>query len=155
MIAAEHMEVWTGAEAADGARSGMGRAVVLERTASARRAMVPLHSRDEDETFSVVEGELTFFVGGEVVRATPGDVVVAPRHVPRTLRVESEEARWLVTTRVRSLGRFEDFGRALVRPSATAAAAWASAEDEATLRALGAANGIALLGPPGLLPSDL
>lgn len=129
--------------------------VLLERSGSTRGAMAPLHSRDEGETVSVVEGRLTFFVGAHVVPAGPGDVVALPRHVARTFRVESDRARWLVATRVRSLARFDDFSRALVPPAGDDAAAWASAEDEATVRALGSANGIALLGPPGLLPSEL
>lgn len=138
-----------------GRRSPPPLRVVLERSGSTRGAMTPLHSREEEETFSVLEGELTFFVGAHVVPARPGDVVVLPRHVARTLRVESDRARWLVATRARSLGRFEDFARALVPPREGCTTAWATAEDEATLEALGAANGITLLGPPGLLPSEL
>ncbi|HEX2044954.1 MAG TPA: cupin domain-containing protein [Gaiellaceae bacterium] len=153
MTAAGLMNVST---PAGGARRGSGPGrVVLERASSTRGAMAPLHSRDEDETFTMVEGELTFFVGAHVVPAKAGDVVVVPRHVPRTIRVESDRARWLVATRARSPARFDDFGRALARPLERGAAVWTSAEDEATLRALGAANGTAVLGPPGRLPSEL
>jgi hypothetical protein len=111
--------------------------------------MPPLHRRNEDERYRVLEGELTFYVGDQVVRAGAGDVVVAPRGVRRTFRVESEWARWLVVTRVCSAERFEDFGRALARPAAD----WPSPDEAAAVAAIGAANGIEVLGPPGSLPS--
>jgi mannose-6-phosphate isomerase-like protein (cupin superfamily) len=86
------------AETALGTAAGPAGALV-EREAPRRGLMPPLHARSQDETYHVLAGELIFFVGDEVVRARPGDVVVAPRGVPRTYRVESEGARWLVLTR--------------------------------------------------------
>jgi mannose-6-phosphate isomerase-like protein (cupin superfamily) len=127
-----------------------GRAVAIQRVAERAGLMPPLHRRDEDERYRVLEGELTFYVGDEVVRAGAGEVVVAPRGVRRTFRVESEWARWLVVTRVRSAERFEDFGRALARP----AAGWPSPDEVAAVAAIGSANGIEVLGPPGSLPSE-
>jgi mannose-6-phosphate isomerase-like protein (cupin superfamily) len=129
------------------------RTALVERRAAGRGLMPPLHARSEDETHHVLAGELTFFVGDEIVRARGGDVVVAPRDVPRTYRVQSGGARWLVLTRVSSLARFEDFGRALAEP--VAGCGWPSPEEAASLDALAAANGIRILGPPGRLPSDL
>ena len=116
--------------------------------------MPPLHARDEDETYYVLGGELTFFVGADVVRAETGDVVVAPREVPRTYRVESEDARWLVLTRVASAARFEDFGRALAVPVNGPAADWPTSDEAAGVPAIASTNGIEVLGPPGMLPSD-
>lgn len=116
--------------------------------------MTPLHAREEDETYHVLAGEITFFVGGEALRAGPGATVDAPRGVARTLRVETAEASWLVVTRVNALARYADFGRALARPSSESQREWASAEDRATVEAIAAANGIQLLGPPGALPPD-
>jgi quercetin dioxygenase-like cupin family protein len=126
-------------------------AALVERHAARRGMMPPLHTHDEDETVRVVSGELTFFVGDEVVRARAGDVVVAPRRVARTYRVESDGARWLVLTRLASVARFEDFGRALAEPGDTAG--WPSEEELRSLRAIAAANGIEILGPPGSVPS--
>jgi quercetin dioxygenase-like cupin family protein len=128
----------------------LARAVAVERVAARSGLMPPLHTRDEEESYHVLEGELTFYVGGDAVRAGSGDRVVAPRGARRTFRVESERARWLVVTRVRSVERFEDFGRALAR----SASGWPSAEEAATVAAIGAANGIEVLGPPGSLPSE-
>lgn len=131
------------------------RIALLERHAKRRGVMPPLHSRDEDETYYVLGGELTFFVGADVVRAESGDVVDAPRHVPRTYRVESDGARWLVLTRVASVARFEDFGRAVAVPVAAPDEAWPGDDEAAGLAAIAAANAISVLGPPGMLPSDL
>ena len=125
--------------------------VELERAAPAG-AMAPLLVRTVDEIYRVLEGVVTFFVGAEQVAAAPGDVVVAPRRVPRTFRVESEDARWVVITRVRSPERFFDFGRAVSAPAAHPEAGWPSADEEATVASIAGANGIELLGPPGALP---
>ena len=109
--------------------------------------MAPLLVRTVDEIYRVLEGAVTFFVGAEQVAAAPGDVVVAPRRVPRTFRVESEDARWVVITRVRSPERFFDFGRAVSAPAADPEAGWPSADEEATVASIAGANGIELLGP--------
>lgn len=125
------------------------RSVLLFERSATRGAMAPLHRRPEDETFRVVDGEVTFFVGDEAVRARAGDVVVAPSGIPRTFRVESAVARWLVLTRVASLERYEDFGRAVAPPVLDG---WWPSEDElAALEAIARANGIEILAPPGVV----
>jgi mannose-6-phosphate isomerase-like protein (cupin superfamily) len=49
----------------------------------------PLHiHRREDEAWYVVEGEVTFFIGCEEVKAGPGAFVFAPRNVQHGYRVE-------------------------------------------------------------------
>jgi mannose-6-phosphate isomerase-like protein (cupin superfamily) len=124
---------------------------LVERSAP-EGAMPPLYRREEAETYRVLEGEVLFFIGDEIVPAGPGDVVVAAAGAERTFRVESEDARWLVLTRVATLERFLDFNRAVVEPISVPVAGWPSAEEEAVLASIGAANGIKLLGPPGVLP---
>ena len=128
------------------------RMLLTEREAGAG-AMPPLHARDRDETYHVVRGSMTFFVGDDVLHAQEGELVVVPRGKPRTFRVESERARWLVLTRARSALRYEDFGRALAVPSG--GAVWSTPDDAAAVTAIAQANEIAILGPPGMLPSDL
>jgi quercetin dioxygenase-like cupin family protein len=132
---------------------GETRVAAIESLELPRGTMPPLYVRDRDETVQVLRGEVTFYVGREVVRARAGDAVVLPRDVPRTFRVESERARWLVVTEVRSLVRYEDFGRAVAsaEPSRVPQA-WDSEDDAATVGAIAAANGIVVLGPPGTLP---
>ena len=133
------------------AAAGPGQVALVERSAR-RGAMAPLHRRDEDEAYRLIEGEVTFFVDDYSVPAQPGDVVVAPAGVPRTFRIESDRARWMVLTRVSSLERFVDFGRAVTAPAGDPAAGWQPPDDERRLAAMAAANGIELLGPPGALP---
>jgi mannose-6-phosphate isomerase-like protein (cupin superfamily) len=132
------------------AGDGRGRIVAVERHATGPGVMPPLHRRDEDESYHVLEGSLTFFVEDEVRPAAAGEVVVAPRGARRTFRVESRRARWVVLTRAGSPSRFEDFGRALACP----AGGWSSEDEAARVAALGAPNGIEVLGPPGSLPSE-
>lgn len=129
--------------------AGAGRQPVLaERTAGGGK-MPPLHARDEGEAYRVTQGIVTFFVGDEEVTAGPGDVVVAPAGAARTFRVESDRATWFVLTHVRSLARFEDWGRAVTEPLDDG---WPSPEEAATVASIAGANGIELLGPPGDLP---
>jgi mannose-6-phosphate isomerase-like protein (cupin superfamily) len=123
---------------------------MVERTAPAG-AMPPLHRRDVAETYRVLDGEVTFFIGEDEVPARAGDVVVAPAGAARSFRAGSA-ARWLVLTHVTSLERFVDFGRALSAPVDCPSAGWPSAAEESSSAAIAAANGIELLGPPGALP---
>lgn len=44
----------------------------------------PLHHHDFDETFYVLEGELTFRLGGDVFTRRAGELAFAPRGVPHT-----------------------------------------------------------------------
>src|SRR3954447_20803240 len=106
---------WFTDELAAAATSATGQVAIVERGAREGQ-MPPLVRRSEAETYRVLDGEVVFFVGADMVWAGPGDVVVAPRDVPRTFRVASSEARWLVLTQVRSLESFADFGRAVSAP---------------------------------------
>jgi mannose-6-phosphate isomerase-like protein (cupin superfamily) len=131
--------------------SSQGQVAMVERSAP-EGFMPPLLRRSEDETYRVTEGEVVFFIGHDMVWAEAGDVVVAPRDVPRTFRAGPGGARWLVLTRVASLERFVEFGRAVSIPLAAPAADWPSADERSAVAAMGAVNGIELLGPPGGLP---
>ncbi|MEA2482486.1 MAG: hypothetical protein QOC55_433, partial [Thermoleophilaceae bacterium] len=77
---------------------------------------------------------------------------VAAAGAERTFRVVSEDARWLVLTRVTSLERFLDWGRAAPEVLATPLSWSPTGEDFAAIASIAAANGIELLGPPGVLP---
>lgn len=124
------------------------RLVLVERRAPRAGVMPPLHAHAEDAQYEVLAGKLTFYVGGEVVRAVGGDAVVVPAGVPHTFRVESAGSRWLVATHVASPARFEDLGLALASPVDE----WPSLDELAALEAIAAHNGIQILGPPGRLP---
>jgi quercetin dioxygenase-like cupin family protein len=53
-----------------------------------------VHHR-EDESFFLLEGELTVRVGDRTWHASPGSFVFCPRDVPHLLTVESDEVRML------------------------------------------------------------
>jgi len=58
----------------------------------------PLHiHRDADETFYVIAGTVSVFVGDERMDAGPGDYVFAPMGIPHAFLVTSEYAEMLVT----------------------------------------------------------
>src|SRR5262245_59677451 len=54
--------------------------------------MPPLHlHRREDEYFVMLEGEITVFLPGESRRVGAGEAAFAPKDVPHTYRIESDE----------------------------------------------------------------
>ena len=58
----------------------------------------PLHvHHSEDETFYILEGEVTMFVGDERIDLVAGDYCFGRRGVPHAYLVTSERARMLVT----------------------------------------------------------
>jgi len=63
-----------------------------------RKGNVPprhIHHR-EDETFYVIEGEMTFSIGDRTIKATPGTMVFAPRDVAHSFTIDSDQVRILV-----------------------------------------------------------
>jgi quercetin dioxygenase-like cupin family protein len=52
--------------------------------------------RREDETFYVLEGEMTVSVGESTIKATPGTMVFLPRGVAHSFAIESEQLRVLI-----------------------------------------------------------
>ena len=126
-----------------------GRVAVTENLAP-RGSGSPLHVHHrEDEWFYVIEGELTFWVGGETIVAPAGSFVYGPREVPHTFIVSSEQARFLLV--VEPAG-FEDFVRALATPAERLEIPPASSEppDLEALVAVAASYGIDIVGPPGI-----
>ena len=58
----------------------------------------PLHvHHNEDETFYILKGEVTFVVGDERSDLAAGDFLFAPRDITHAYVVRSERARMLVT----------------------------------------------------------
>ncbi len=103
----------------------------------------------EDEWFYVIEGELTLWVGGEVVVAPAGSFVYGPRDIPHTFLVTSSEARFLMVTEP---APFADFVRALSVPAEALMLPPASVEPPTPehMTAVSAEYGIEILGPPGI-----
>ena len=126
-----------------------GRVAVIEHLA-AQGSGSPLHvHRREDEWFYVTEGELTFWVGGQVIPAPAGSFVYGPRDIPHTFEVTSAEARFLL---VAEPAGFEAFMRAVGEPARALTLPPPPDEppDPAKLAAAAASYGIEILGPPGI-----
>ena len=131
------------------AEATAGRVAVIEHLAP-RGSGSPLHvHHHEDEWFYVTEGELAVWAGGQVVTAAAGSFVYAPRDIPHTFTVSSEQARFLLVTEPAG---FEDFMRELAEPARQLTIPPAAAEppDIARLTAIAAGYGIEILGPPGI-----
>lgn len=131
------------------AESTGGAVAVIEHLAP-RGSGSPLHVHSrEDEWFYVIEGELTFWVGGETIVAPAGSFVFGPKGIPHTFIVSSEEARFLL---VAQPAGFEQFMRAAGQPATALEipAPAAPPSDLGPLIALAAAHGIEILGPPGI-----
>jgi quercetin dioxygenase-like cupin family protein len=114
-------------------------AVVEQR--GRRGEMTPVHRHSQDEVVHVMEGALVLVVGEERVHLRPGKTYSAPRATAHALVVESEKARYVNATVVRSAARYEDFLRAVAIPGEGAQAAWEEG-DAGRLAALAAPNGI-------------
>jgi quercetin dioxygenase-like cupin family protein len=141
----------------------LGSLVVLKSSAAATNGQVsvseqlaprgmgsPMHvHRREDEWFFVLEGELTFWVDGEVTVAPAGSFVYGPRNVPHTFLVTSDVARFLL---VAEPGGFEDFIRAVGQPAERLELPPPATEppDPEALAKVAATFGIEITGPPGI-----
>jgi hypothetical protein len=68
----------------------------------------PYHvHRDQDESFYVLEGEMTFYVGDAVIEAKAGSFAFGPRNLPHTFVVGSHApARYLLFTEPGGFDRF-------------------------------------------------
>jgi hypothetical protein len=64
-----------------------------------------VHTR-EDEAWYVVDGVVSFLIGGETVRARAGSFLFGPRGVPHGFRVETPTARLVVFATPAGLERF-------------------------------------------------
>ncbi|HZA01790.1 MAG TPA: cupin domain-containing protein [Hyphomicrobiaceae bacterium] len=61
-----------------------------------RHASPPLHTHPQDESYVVLDGQLTVQAGGERFELRPGGVAVVRMGVAHTFRVDSDTARVLV-----------------------------------------------------------
>jgi quercetin dioxygenase-like cupin family protein len=110
----------------------------------------PLHVHaDDDESFYVIDGEITFYVGDAVIEARSGSFAFAPRGVPHTFVVGGQRpARYLVVSEPAGFERF--VAEASVRAeSRTIPPPADRPPDVAALAALAAKHGIQIVGPPG------
>ena len=76
-------------------------------------APLHVHHRD-DEGFWILEGEVTFEVGGETIEASAGDYVFGPRDIPHRFTVGDRGCRMLF---IMVPGGMEDLIRATSEPA--------------------------------------
>ena len=72
-----------------------GRFSLMEEVAPKGSGPGPHKHTWSDETYYIMDGEITFWVGGEIKIAGTGDYVMVPRNTPHAFRVESETVRFL------------------------------------------------------------
>ena len=109
-------------------------------------AETPLHVHHrEDETFCILDGDVTFEVGDTTIEAHAGDVAFAPRDVPHRYSVGPDGCRMLF---IMTPGGFENLVRGMSVPAdARTLPPPSDAEpDWARLSAVAEANGCELLG---------
>ena len=111
----------------------------------------PLHVHHfEDEGFYMLEGEMTFYVGDQTIKAQPGSFLFGPKKVPHAFTVDSGPARLLF---VLSPAGFEDLVREMGEPARelTIPPQQEASPDEAEMQrmaAIAARHGNEILGPP-------
>jgi quercetin dioxygenase-like cupin family protein len=127
-----------------------GRVAVIEHTAPYNSGS-PLHVHHrENEWFYVLEGELTIWVDGQVIRAPKGSFVFGPQDTPHTFTVSSPEgARFLLVTEPAG---FESFMRSCAEPAKALTLPPPPGEppDAGRMGAIAEEYGIEILGPPGI-----
>jgi quercetin dioxygenase-like cupin family protein len=129
---------------ANGESTG-GRLAIIEDLAQAGEG-TPLHvHRDDDESFYVLEGDVTFWLGDDPpVRGRPGTFVHVPGGVAHAFRVDSETARYLIIT----TPQHGEFYRAISEPAPERVLPPAGPMDMEKVEAACAAYGVEILGPP-------
>jgi quercetin dioxygenase-like cupin family protein len=106
----------------------------------------PLHvHHDQEETWYVLEGEITVYTPGEERVLRAGDFLLAPRGVPHTYRTGDAGARTIVQSSPAGFAAFVD---AVSQPEPSEP----TPEQAAHVAAVAAEHGIELLGPPGARP---
>lgn len=107
----------------------------------------PLHVHSvEDETFWVLEGELTVVCGEDTHSAAPGTMVFLPRGIPHTFRVDGEVPARLTT--VITPGGMEDFFAKVGRPAEGPGLPPAGPVDVEAMARWSEEFGMKLVGPP-------
>jgi quercetin dioxygenase-like cupin family protein len=113
-----------------------------------RGMATPLHRQPAaEETFTVLEGQLRFFLAGaDPIMAGPGSTVYIPAGTVHAFDVQSETARWLDLT----TGSHEAFFRAAGEPARARTLPPEDAPDMAMVKVAAAAqeHGLEILGPP-------
>jgi quercetin dioxygenase-like cupin family protein len=111
----------------------------------------PLHRhREDDETFYVLEGEMTFYLGdSHPIPASAGSFVHIPGGAAHAFRVDSETARYLLIT----TAQHESFYRAISDPAQTRTLPPEAPLDMERVEAAAREYNVEILGPPPGTPA--
>jgi mannose-6-phosphate isomerase-like protein (cupin superfamily) len=104
---------------------------------------------DEDEVFHVIDGRIRFAVGEREFEMGPGETCVAPRGVPHSFKVVSEEGARSLTIVIGD--QFENYVRKVSVPDDPLAAVKDSTPTDAEIKTMveaGAEHRIEFVGPP-------
>ena len=128
---------------ATGEQTGEAFALVDER--ARRGESLPLHRHEADmESFYVLEGEITFYIGDEPgVRAGAGSFVHLPGGTVHGFRVESETARYLILT----TPRHGAFYRAITLPAGPGGSPPSESVEGSQIKQASREYGIEYVGP--------
>ncbi len=110
-------------------------------------SVLHVHHR-EDEGFWILEGELTFYVGDQTIKAHPGSFLFGPKDVPHAFTVDSGPAKLLF---VLSPAGLEDLVRDMGEPAGSLTVPPQAPPSEAEMlqmAAIAAQHGAEILGPP-------
>jgi quercetin dioxygenase-like cupin family protein len=116
-----------------------GRLAMLEQIGQSPNGGPPRHLHaDQDEFFYALEGRYRFEVGDQRFELGEGDSIFAPRGVPHAFIQLTPTARLLLA--YQPAGQMEAFFRAT--------AAWAAPPSAEEVKAVFAAHGMTVVGPP-------
>lgn len=80
-----------------GEQTGGTFALIEELMPAGRGSPYHLHHREE-ETFYVLEGELTFYSGSEKIKGTAGSTIFLPRKIPHGFRADTPSKILILTS---------------------------------------------------------
>ena len=126
-------------------RPGAGWGIAVVEVSMSSGQLTPLHEHEQDEAVAVVAGTVTLHVDDDEVVLSAGDSHVIPAGAVHTIRAEQAGVRYLSAALARSLGRYEEFVRAVSLPGDLGSSA-------AGLHAIASVNGTVVRGGPGELP---
>jgi quercetin dioxygenase-like cupin family protein len=122
--------------------SGGTLCLIEDRLPAGRSSPYHVH-RHEDETFHVLEGELTFFSGTQKIHGTPGTTVFLPRNVPHGFRADTAAKVLILATP----GGFDRFVGEAGEPAKELRIPDPTPPDYHKLTEIAARYGIEILGP--------
>ena len=73
-----------------------GRFALIEAVGRKGNVPPPHIHRREDETFYILEGEITASVGGQTIKGPTGTAIFLPQNVVHSFEIESEQMRMLM-----------------------------------------------------------